>query len=179
LKRYAVDTNVFLNIFRREDPFLKASLRVFMAANKKKIHLIVSEVVLTELLVGVCLSPQPRISRRKLDRFLTMTQIQMIPNTTQVLEEAARGFSEYLSKRGAMFQCPKCGEFVKLTCPSCGVTISPRERVLPDFLVGAHAAIHANGLVTRERSIYEMYFPSLELLTPEEILSQVSLPRQM
>jgi len=174
LKRYAVDTNVFLNVFRREDPFLKASLKVFMAANRKKIHLIVSEVVLTELLVGVCLSPQPRISRRKLDRFLTMTQIQMVPNTTQILEEAARAFSEYLFKRGATFQCPKCGEFVKLTCPSCKVTIGPRERILPDFLVGAHATVHANGLVTRERPIYEMYFPSLELLSPEEILSQIS-----
>jgi len=173
LRKYAVDTNVFLNVFKREEPFLGASLKLFRAANQKRVQLIISEVVLTELLVGVFLSPQPRIFRRKLERFLTAAQVQTIPNTAQALDEAGRAFSEFFRKRGAMFQCPRCGKVISFTCPSCEASIYPRERMLPDFLVGAHAIVNAEGLITRERPVYEAYFPSLKLLSPEEALSQL------
>ncbi len=173
MRKYAVDTNVFLNVFKREEPFLGASLELFGAANKKKVQLIISEVVFTELLVGVFLSSQPRMSRRKLERFLTAAQVQTIPNTTQALEEAARAFSESLRKRGAMFHCPRCGKLISFTCPSCKAPIYPRERILPDFLVGAHAMVNAESLITRERPIYKAHFPGLKLLSPEEALAQL------
>ena len=42
-----------------------------------------------------------------------------------------------------------------------------RERVLPDFLIGAHAAIRGHALLTRDPKGYRTYFPSVELITPE------------
>jgi len=42
-----------------------------------------------------------------------------------------------------------------------------RERVLPDFLIGAHAAIRGYSLLTRDVKGYRSYFPSLDLITPE------------
>lgn len=42
-----------------------------------------------------------------------------------------------------------------------------RERILPDFLIGAHAAIRGYELLTRDSKDYRFYFPSISLITPE------------
>lgn len=42
-----------------------------------------------------------------------------------------------------------------------------RERVLPDFLIGAHAAIRGHSILTRDPKGYRAYFPSVDLITPE------------
>lgn len=42
-----------------------------------------------------------------------------------------------------------------------------RERTLPDFLIGAHAAWRRYRLLTRDGARYRTYFPDLELITPE------------
>ncbi len=43
-----------------------------------------------------------------------------------------------------------------------GVKRSP----LPDFYIGAHAAVSRMALMTRDPSRYAFYFPSVELITP-------------
>ncbi|MGR6468036.1 type II toxin-antitoxin system VapC family toxin [Rhizobium sp. PAMB 3182] len=42
-----------------------------------------------------------------------------------------------------------------------------RERTLPDFLIGAHAAERSHSLLTRDAGRYRSYFPDLDLITPE------------
>lgn len=41
-----------------------------------------------------------------------------------------------------------------------------RERVIADFLIGAHALAHADRLLTRDRGFYRDYFDGLEILDP-------------
>jgi predicted nucleic acid-binding protein len=41
-----------------------------------------------------------------------------------------------------------------------------RTGVLPDFFIGAHAAVAGMKLLTRDVSRYRTYFPSLELIAP-------------
>ncbi len=41
-----------------------------------------------------------------------------------------------------------------------------RERVVADFLIGAHALCQADRLLTRDRGFYRSYFSSLEVLDP-------------
>lgn len=42
----------------------------------------------------------------------------------------------------------------------------PRQRLIGDFLVGAHASLHADRLLTRDRGFHRRYFASLAVLDP-------------
>jgi predicted nucleic acid-binding protein len=41
-----------------------------------------------------------------------------------------------------------------------------RVRILPDFLIGAHAQVQASQLLTRDEQFYEPAFPRLRITTP-------------
>lgn len=42
-----------------------------------------------------------------------------------------------------------------------------RDRVLPDFMIGAHAAIRGYSILTRDPKGYRAYFPMVPLISPE------------
>ena len=41
-----------------------------------------------------------------------------------------------------------------------------RNRILSDFLIGAHAQLHTSTLLSRDRGFYREMFPSLSLFDP-------------
>jgi len=44
-----------------------------------------------------------------------------------------------------------------------------RRRILPDFLIAAHAQLQASRLLSRDRGFYQRLFPSLELVDPASL----------
>ena len=43
-----------------------------------------------------------------------------------------------------------------------------RDRVVADFLIGAHALLRADALLTRDRGFYRRFFQSLHVIDPTE-----------
>ena len=43
---------------------------------------------------------------------------------------------------------------------------APTPRTLPDFLVGAHALLQCNGLITRDEGFFRDYFKGLKVIVP-------------
>lgn len=42
-----------------------------------------------------------------------------------------------------------------------------RERLLPDFLIGAHAVVRGYAILTRDTSGFRRYFPTVPLIAPD------------
>ena len=47
-----------------------------------------------------------------------------------------------------------------------------RRSPLPDFYIGAHAAVAGLSLLTRDPSRYKTYFPKISLITPDEPVTE-------
>lgn len=96
------------------------------------------------LLVGECVLAEiaPAFSDSDLETFLSDWMIQYVPSTRASATLAGEMFKTYLQR-------------------------SPGEkRVLPDFLIGAHAIQHCGRLLARDRGYYRDYFTNLAVIEP-------------
>ena len=81
---------------------------------------------------------EPRSVTTKLDRL----GLELVPDDREVAIAAGRVYRAYRRSGGT------------------------RRRILPDFLIGAHAQIHADRLLTRDRGFYRSSFRRLTILEP-------------
>ena len=76
-------------------------------------------------------------SRVVADYALSRLGVEISPINTDIAWEAGRRWGQYRRAGG------------------------PRTRILPDFLIGAHALLRADQFLTRDRGFYDTYFPEL------------------
>jgi hypothetical protein len=93
-----------------------------------------------------------------------------------VLAEISRYFGTAEDLRHTLDQLDLRSEsFGDLVCHTAGQVFQKyrkrgggRERILADFLVGAHAQVKCSRLLTRDRGFYRDYFPELVIIDPSQ-----------
>jgi len=150
----AVDTNILLDVLIPDAPHGDESESMLAEAVRAG-AVVISDTVYVELAVHF---PQ----QEKLDRFLADTGLRLESSNAEALYRAGRAWSEYIRRRPAL-ACPQCGATQDLHCDKCGASVQPRQHVVADFIIGAHAVVQADQLLTRDRGYYATYFPELTL----------------
>ncbi|MEI6085795.1 MAG: type II toxin-antitoxin system VapC family toxin [Verrucomicrobiota bacterium] len=77
--------------------------------------------------------------------FLSDWQIEVVPSSQRSALIAGENFARYLARGG------KGG------------------RIVADFLIAAHALVHADRLVARDRGFFRDYFAKLRVLDPSQV----------
>ena len=151
----AVDTNVLLDFLTPRAVHGPESEDALSRALDKG-ALVISEPVYVELAAGIS-------EQHQLDRFLADMNVTLEPSTSETLHKAGKAWGEYLSRRPTDLVCSQCGTGQRVRCEHCAANIQTRQHVAADFIIGAHALVQADGLLTRDRGYYATYFPELDL----------------
>ncbi len=136
--RTAIDTNILSSLFVKhpESAVLSSALGLCLSQGS----LVISPFTYTELLAG------PGVTPKDLRRYVDDAGIKIdFALDENVWTEAGIRFNSHARR-------------TRVSPPS------PPRRILADFLIGAHALLHADRLLTRDRSHFQQNFPDLTLV---------------
>jgi len=153
----SVDTNIILDLLIPGEPFSESS-KVLLDRHLAKGKLIICEVVFAELAAGFP-------TEEELGCFLADTGMKVVSSNDRALFLAGSRWAEY-SRRSARSRllCGKCGHAFEVSCPQCATILGKRFHVLADFLIGAHALVQADCLLSRDLGLYRTYFADLKVV---------------
>lgn len=152
----AVDTNILIDLLFPSSTHRESS-RLRLSQASWAGGLIIGEVVFAELAGYFGDEERLRV-------FLNSVGVQTEPSSSAALVSAGLAWLEYTRRRRLAVVCPDCGAQQDVRCSSCGRELRPRQHLVADLMIGAHALHHADRLLTRDRGFYATYFPDLTLM---------------
>ncbi|ERJ04753.1 putative ribonuclease VapC protein [Halorhabdus tiamatea SARL4B] len=153
----AVDTNALIALLY-EDEYAGASEKALRRAYQEG-RVVVAPIVYAELAADGHFD-----TTDDLNRFLDDFSIQLVEPSREALFEAGKAFQRYTERRPDGLQCPSCGAKQSVTCEQCDTALSPRQHIAADFIIGGHASVDADSLVSFDEGFYNTYFSSLTVL---------------
>lgn len=154
----AIDTNALIALLYDDESYSATSEQAIRDAYREG-KLTVAPVVYAELAADGQFDTEAA-----LETFLSDLSIEVTAPSTEALFRAGEAFDTYADRRPDGLKCPDCGNEQAVECTTCGRGLAPRQHIAADFVIGAHAAVDADALVTFDRDFYESYFPSLPLM---------------
>jgi predicted nucleic acid-binding protein len=153
----AVDTNIILDVLIPGEPFGEPS-KELLDRHLSQGKLIVCEVVVAELAAWFA-------SGSELTSFLADTRISLVHSREESLHVAGSRWARYAKTNAkGRFACGQCGHVFVPACPECGAALTKRRHVLADFLIGAHAVVQADCILSRDLGVYRTYFRDLKVV---------------
>ncbi|QGX94789.1 nucleotide-binding protein [Haloplanus rallus] len=157
----AVDTNALLAILY-DDTHTDASETALRQAYQEG-KLVIAPIVYAELAADGHFD-----TVSELNEFLGDFSLRLGEPSRDALFRAGQQFQRYTSRRPDGLQCPTCGHKQRGVCEACGDDLAPRQHIAADFLIGGHAVVDAESLISFDSGFYETYFPSLTVRPAED-----------
>ncbi len=141
--KYSLDTNIIISHFKGDK--FSDDTDSFLAWVKDKGHeMYIADMVYAELYTGVYLSNDSTNEEKRLQRFLAVNNIEIKYTTSKTAKRAGEIYAKNLSKNKRSL-----------------------KRILPDFVIGAHAEQYSDALVTWNPSDYDI---NKDVMTPVEVM---------
>ena len=147
----AVDTNILLDLLLPDEPHGEAA-EGSLAQAVRGGAVVICEPVYAELAHSFP-------NQGDLDAFLADTGVRLLPSLPAALYAAGEAWRAHTRRRPTLVACPRCGNEQDARCERCAAPLRPRQHLVADFMIGGHALIQADRLLTRDRGYYRTYFP--------------------
>lgn len=152
----ALDTNILLDVLIPDEVHFQKSKKL-LDEHFEKGQLIICELVYAELA-----SQFP--AEKDIRAFLADTGIKLVHPNEKALYIAGKRWEHYGKNRGHKLQCTHCGNRMTITCLKCRQNVYSRQHMISDFVIAAHAVVHAEALLSRDRGFYRAYFRDLKVV---------------
>ena len=143
--KYLLDTNVIISHFKG-DRFSDDTDSFFAWVKNAEHDMYISDIVYAELYTGIYLSDDVANEEKRLQRFLAVNNIEVIYNSSKTAKRAGELYVKNLLKNTRSL-----------------------KRILPDFIIGAHAEQHSDILITWNHSDYDI---NKVVMTPVEVMEE-------
>ena len=108
--------------------------------------MLIADIVYGELYTGVFLSQDPLIEERRMQKFLAVNEIEVKSPSIKTAKHAGELYSKHLMRNKKAL-----------------------KRILPDFIIGAHAEKYSDALITWNPADYKIDIP---VITPVDVMEK-------
>jgi predicted nucleic acid-binding protein len=143
--KYSLDTNVIISHFKG-DKFSDNTDSFFAWIKDSGHEMYIADIVYAELYTGIYLSNDSVNEEKRLQRFLAVNNIEVKYTSSKTAKRAGELYARNLLKNKRSL-----------------------KRILPDFIIGAHAEQYGDVLVTWNPSDFDI---TRGVMTPVEVMGE-------